>query len=293
MNVLLLFFLVPYTTAYPTWLKSLLPVSGTSIEAEFSCYGLPYGGMGFLSHALTYWTYLCLVLSVSPWRPWKELEHWKADLTLGVISISGTMPTSIITIVRCSRSWPFVLLASWKMLLSLTMGFSAVHRATLVRRKAIKWKRSGFRSLLRPSSSTEEEERSYPSSAPRLWVMLYAVAVIIGLTGLVAFIAEAWSSNVSAAMIAITGIFGEAALISPIIIFVIVSLQHDLPTGLTYGVSAVIIFLGFLAAFYSDWMLAAVAVQVNNVSWAGYPSDDNAVLFWTYFLFKRLPFFSF
>jgi hypothetical protein len=44
--------------------------------------------------------------------------------------------------------------------------------------------------------------------------------------------------------------------------------------------------LGVLVAFYSDWILVAIA---ENLS--GSPSSDNAVVFWIYFAAKRLPFF--
>jgi hypothetical protein len=49
-----------------------------------------------------------------------------------------------------------------------------------------------------------------------------------------------------------------------------------------------ILFFGLAAAFYCDWILAAIAEN-----WAGLPSNDIAVLFWFYFVAKRLPMLSF
>jgi hypothetical protein len=44
--------------------------------------------------------------------------------------------------------------------------------------------------------------------------------------------------------------------------------------------------LGVFAALYSDWGLAAIA---GNYS--GIPSGDDAILYWGYFLAKRIPLF--
>jgi hypothetical protein len=49
-----------------------------------------------------------------------------------------------------------------------------------------------------------------------------------------------------------------------------------------------ILCFGLFGAFYCDWILAAI-----TRNWAGLPSNDIAVLFWVYFLAKRLPMLSF
>jgi hypothetical protein len=49
-----------------------------------------------------------------------------------------------------------------------------------------------------------------------------------------------------------------------------------------------ILCFGLFGALYCDWILAAIARN-----WAGLPSNDIAVLFWVYFLAKRLPMLSF
>jgi hypothetical protein len=41
-----------------------------------------------------------------------------------------------------------------------------------------------------------------------------------------------------------------------------------------------------LGVFYSDWILAAIAENL-----AGVPSSDVAILYWLYFVAKRLPLF--
>jgi hypothetical protein len=52
-------------------------------------------------------------------------------------------------------------------------------------------------------------------------------------------------------------------------------------------VVTLIIWVTMLAAFYSDMALGAMT---NDL--VGAPSDENKYLYWTYFIAKRIPFFS-
>jgi hypothetical protein len=58
--------------------------------------------------------------------------------------------------------------------------------------------------------------------------------------------------------------------------------------GFFVSVFTPITMAGITAAFYSDWILAAIAGD----GWAGTPSDDNAIFYYTYFAAKRLPMLS-
>ena len=53
--------------------------------------------------------------------------------------------------------------------------------------------------------------------------------------------------------------------------------------GLVWGLAA----FGILAVFYSDW---ALGMMTGNIS--GLPSGDVALLYWSYFVGKRLPMLS-
>ena len=69
-----------------------------------------------------------------------------------------------------------------------------------------------------------------------------------------------------------------------------VDLDWDPPKWLKHSIRNTvlgIVFFGLFGAFYCDWILAAVARN-----WAGLPSNDIAVLFWVYFVAKRLPMLS-
>jgi hypothetical protein len=46
-------------TASEWFHEILFPERGTTLPEELRCYSLPYGSLGFVSHALTYYTMIC------------------------------------------------------------------------------------------------------------------------------------------------------------------------------------------------------------------------------------------
>ena len=99
------------------WISSSGP--HPSLNNEIHCYSLPYGALGCASHTLTYYTILCLSQT-----PLSILPHpfFTADLV------------SIVTILRCRNTWQLLLVAVWKLDVSLLNGVTAVHVAILMRR---------------------------------------------------------------------------------------------------------------------------------------------------------------
>ncbi|MCJ1353585.1 MAG: hypothetical protein MMC33_003572 [Icmadophila ericetorum] len=293
-----------------SWLKSMLPDKGDgSIQDELKCYSLPYGGIGFLSHILTYWTLLFISIGRSPWR-FKQLTSYRLDLCLGLFSLVSTLILSIFTIIRCRTSWPFVLLATWKMMLSFSLGCSSVHRSVIVKRfrgyKPVKQ----FDKVYNPEPAAEKKEEEHKTSyAPALWPgIFYTCGVVIGLVGLTAIMVKVWPTRTKAMMI-ITGVFSGLVLLAfafGLLIGICVwkDEKDDDPSDNAISSATFLTFMsgflstfgavgmiGILAAFYSDWILAAIEVQ-HGGSWAGLPSSDVAGLYWAYFVAKRLPFFS-
>ena len=121
---------------------------------ELRCYGLPYGGLGFASHILTYYTLACLWHYRKPlWPlrrliyiihtaltgllcnrspeicPSKELEYREFNYATAGISLISTVALSIFTMVKCANSWQLVAIASSKLLLSFVSGVTALHAA--------------------------------------------------------------------------------------------------------------------------------------------------------------------
>jgi hypothetical protein len=108
----------------------VLPKKGEgTTHDELMCYGLPYGGIGFASHILTYWTVAWLCVGKRSLRPNKPLTHSWIDMLLSIASLIITVPVSVFTIIRCIGRWQFVLLAIWKMSMSLTLAAVGTHRS--------------------------------------------------------------------------------------------------------------------------------------------------------------------
>lgn len=106
-----------------------MPTRGTNLPTEIACYSLPYGGLGFASHLLTYYTIICLGFGRKPLWPFKRVKNGKYGLALAVIGLVGGFILSTITMVRCRNHWQLLVLAVWKFSMSLFNGIVAVHVA--------------------------------------------------------------------------------------------------------------------------------------------------------------------
>ena len=249
-------------------------LTSSSIQTDIQCYSLPYGGIGFLSHMLTYETLLCLTFSHSPWLPWKHLKHWKLDAALGCISLLSAGTVSLFAVIRCRFAWPFILLILWKMSLSVALAGAMLHRAYKVREEREK-------GLLVARASR---------SSGWIAVVVYGIGLPIGLVGLAKILTKSWATR-SKDMEIITGAFAAAVIGVALVGAVVACCTHAADGAGCYAVFYAIGAVGVLAALYSDWILAAIEVQGGG-NWWGYPSGDVAAVYWTYFVAKRLPLFS-
>lgn len=111
--------MIPGTAAINVgdWLKGVLfPAAGSTLKDQINCYNLPYGGIGFVSHILTYYTiamtiygYTCLLP-----RPWDRITHSWPALMLSFFSLVGTLSITVMNMVACHSRWEFVCMAVWK-----------------------------------------------------------------------------------------------------------------------------------------------------------------------------------
>ncbi len=261
------------------WLHNPPYTHGT-IKEELQCYGLPYGGIGFASHILTYYTIIMLSYQRAPWWPWKKNNHKHVDAILAFIGMIATIILSILTILRCRNRWQFIAMASWKMVLSITLGCLSFHAALLIQPK--------YHSLNR----AEKEVRKV-----LWWLLLYAPGVVAGLTGLLSLVMQEIRHNRDLQII--TAVFGSIVAFLALL-WLIIALctvvgnsaeENKVQVGFIVTTTFLMVAFsatGVLAAFYSDWVLGAMAENL-----AGVPSGDVAPLYWAYFIAKRLPFFSF
>ena len=146
--------------------------SGNPQEAisQIDCYSLPYGGIGFISHILTYYSIICVGLGVRPICPGIPIRHRLTNLILGGISLIICCVSAIVTMARCHKEWQFLLLAMWKFLLAITINLMGIHRCLLT-----------------------GDDRNSKSMMPFSWLLVYSLGIILGLVGLVSLVSQSWS----------------------------------------------------------------------------------------------------
>ncbi|KAH0559411.1 hypothetical protein GP486_004076 [Trichoglossum hirsutum] len=266
--------------ALPSWLASAVPTKGEDLADEIKCYSLPYGAIGFVSHVLTYWTLGWLFALRTPWWPWRKLKHSKFDMMLAVAQIVVTVTVSIFTILRCRQRWEFICIAVWKALMSLTVGCWALHATTIVR--SIR----GRVPMAFASAGDHKKRKVSPH-----WLWMYGVAAVSGFTGLASLVKQTWDMPL---VKLITKVFGGVTggfVGSFVLLFFYVAYFASRKTSADEGenigvVAAIFITMGgavsfammmivVLCAFYSDWILGAIAHSLIGV-----PSGDSSELYW-------------
>ena len=281
LSVLVIYFF-PFptsATSLTTWIHTASYTNGSLVE-EIQCYSLPFGAIGFISHLLTYYTIIILSLQRYPWCPFLRNTHSRFDIILALLGIILSVIISSLAIVRCRGRWQFIAMAVWKLDLSITYGLLSFHAALVVPRGDEYWD---------PEKSRDVKVL--------LWLLLYIPGIFVGLAGLFSLVAETIQSNPK--VLLITAVFGSITLALVIGVGLLVccvwssgnaSRDTVLEPVLGSGLAACGVALGcfgVLGALYSDWVLAAIAENM-----VGVPSGDNAPLYWTCFVAKRLPFVS-
>ncbi|TGO75606.1 hypothetical protein BELL_0203g00020 [Botrytis elliptica] len=252
------------TTRYPhmyflylLYIPSVLAdnTQSNAFSAEASCYTLPYGGWGFFSHILTYYTVIVMCCHKRPATPWIDStpdSTW--NKAIAIVKLLFTLLPAIKTMITCNHAWQFETIAAMKLALSLTSGFIAI----------------------------------FPSF---WWLLLYLPGVIAGTAGTISLA----SSNFSSRMSTITAVFGGVGLAIAIATVFISCLWFSGSDKNPFGTGALIGLSGYAScvpiclvfgALYSDWVLAIVA---DNLM--GYPSGQSKsvqALWVLYMIGKRL-----
>ncbi|KAF8653569.1 hypothetical protein AX16_003879 [Volvariella volvacea WC 439] len=255
------------------------PPRGHDLVSEMECYALPYGALGFVSHVLTYWTIGCLCLGRKPFFPFLKLDYGLWGLIWCGLGLALSTGMAIKTVTNCKNTWQLLVIAVWKLFMSLLSGFTAVHVAILIRlgkRDRIEW--------------NEMQEMLTTALA---WIVVYIPGMITGMTGLMSLVVQNWEDRgVYKLTIGFYTIVGFG-LVFGLLVGIIAALADEssatvniLASGagsLTMGT----IYFTVLAAFYSDW---ALGMMTDNI--VGTPSSDTASFYWTYWIAKRLPMLS-
>ncbi|AEO63063.1 uncharacterized protein THITE_2039607 [Thermothielavioides terrestris NRRL 8126] len=278
-----------------TWLDNPPYAGGGTAQEQIQCYALPYGAIGFSSHLLTYLTAFLLSIGRHPLLFWNRLKRRRFNIFVSAVGFCVSCPVTVLTMVRCRRTWPFILLAIWKLFLSATITIMAIHAANANREAPAR---------RYPPSWSEQFQRIW------WWVLLYFVGTVVGFVGLMDIVKN--NMGTAGRLRAVTGAFGGITLFL-VLLFVIGSMFEERDTNRRLNKEqgepprdrrgqiaellsnfSIVMFLSFsvamvaiLFAFYTDWALAAVAGDL-----VGMPGGDNLLFYWLYFAAKRFPMLS-
>ncbi|KAK0646959.1 hypothetical protein B0T16DRAFT_458834 [Cercophora newfieldiana] len=298
--------------------KTAHPFGLEALTAEIQCYALPFGALGTVSHALTLYTSIMLACGLSPWllRPNKAFQM---DATLAGVGLLIVLGTTIATLVKCRQRWEFVLVAFWKLALSVSLnGLSLAAAGYVQSEDAIaKPERTGVKiqysetewdmppmggHTMQPGDRKEigREEYQFKVSpffsnvekgpASRYWLAIgfQTVGCIIGVVGLQSLVREIWDyAHIRYLCYGFGGAAGFLVVIILIVRFLLVRYKDMRSDRLGGMFASILITLGFLALFWSDWVLAFIKQDATGV-----PDGNNAVIGWFYFVAKRLTMFS-
>ncbi len=120
-----------------------------------------------------------------------------------------------------------------------------------------------------------------------LWMLLYVPGMIAGATGLISIVGGAFETNPRIHLI-VWVFIGVAGTVGTVLAFAMCCMGMSSCIGLLGYFVVYGLMLGVFAALISDWVLAILA---NDL--VGLPDSNAAPVYWTYFIAKRLPFFSF
>ncbi|KAK3381758.1 hypothetical protein B0H63DRAFT_476570 [Podospora didyma] len=315
------------------------------------CYSLPYGAIGFVSHILTIWTAIWLFFDRSPWLPSRTNTRYHLDKFLAFAGIVASATTTVIVMVKCSRSsqWEYALIAAcntvWSCAFCLISATSAMHihaqnvkktptkdvlitpeprygppaggaPLRIVHNQAMGIKYSNRGPLLaagpprcetRPRTIFSWVDGDDPRILARFrpFLAISLLGSIIGMVGLFSLVRREWSAIPAVRYLvlglAVVGVLLFGAVF-PCCFFVRrkwnrALAEYDMQEVPRRGPSTFrcilkdaflgLFLVGTLALLFGDWILAAIAGNV-----VGAPDGINAALYWTYFVAKRLPFFS-
>ena len=108
--------------------RFLPPTNATTLQSHVQIYAVPYGVLGFVSHALTFYVILCHLLGRRPLLPWQNLEKTTWNIFLVTLSSFISVVLSAVTLARTRGSQPLMILAGMQLVLGVIVDAVHVHR---------------------------------------------------------------------------------------------------------------------------------------------------------------------
>ncbi|KAF2026571.1 hypothetical protein EK21DRAFT_73914, partial [Setomelanomma holmii] len=87
----------------------LPPKNSTNLQSHIQVYAIPYGVLGVLSHALTFYVILCHLLGRRPLLPCQNLQKTTWNIVLVTLSSLGSVILSAVTLARTRGSQPLMM----------------------------------------------------------------------------------------------------------------------------------------------------------------------------------------
>ncbi|TFK65007.1 hypothetical protein BDN72DRAFT_901093 [Pluteus cervinus] len=263
-------------------ITSHLPTKGHDLVAEMTCYSLPFGAIGFISHLLTGYTIICTSMNRRPLWPSHRLTSGRWDFFLAVGGILVSPALAIYTFTKCRNTWQLLTIGVWGFTLSFLNGVTAVTVSWTV------WNEmKGAEDIIEGSElagyylDPKEVRRDHaelidiPLLPVILSTFLYAAGTIVGMTGLISLMVRAWSPEDHRLYWLTVGFGILAGLI--VVCIVLGGKDEHFPQ----------VFFVFMFPLFSDWILGLLTGNL-----VGTPSSTHAGFYWGYFIGKRLATFN-
>jgi hypothetical protein len=116
--------------------RFLPPTNATTLQSHIQIYAIPYGVLGFLSHALTFHVILCHLFGRRPLLPWQALQKTTWNIVLVSVSSLVSVILSAVTLARTRGSQPLMILAGMQIVLGVLVDAVHVHRLVV---KCVGW----------------------------------------------------------------------------------------------------------------------------------------------------------
>lgn len=119
--------------------RYLPPTNSSTFQSHMQVYAIPYGVLGFVSHALTFYVIFCHIFGRRPLLPWQRLE--KTTWNICIVSLSSLISIilSAVTMARSRGSQSLMILAGMHIILGVLVDAVHVHRLMI---KAEGWRDS-------------------------------------------------------------------------------------------------------------------------------------------------------
>jgi hypothetical protein len=108
--------------------RFLPPTSSTTFQSHIQIYAIPYGILGFLSHALTFYVILCHLFGRCPLLPLQMLQQKTWNIVIVTLSSLVSIILSTVTLARTRGSQPLMIIAGIQIALGVLVDAVHMHR---------------------------------------------------------------------------------------------------------------------------------------------------------------------